>query len=164
MRVWKVSVGATEGTYALKLQEVTRLLVSYAGNEAELNLASRITTRAVAASFDENGALTKLATETIDERLQRARDVASLLEAIKTGASTGAEIGKIFAPPTLVEQAAEAKAASELGLIPKTEDPLSSLRSQVEEARLRAQLKIAEQIATSSSPLTVVVRTEETDA
>ncbi len=164
--VWRLVLEATKKTYTLEPREVTRLLVSYAGNEVELNLASGdgATSRAVAASFDENGALTKLTTETIDERLQRARDLAALPDAIKTGASTGAEIGKIFARPTLTQQAAEAKAAAELGLIPKAADPLRDLRGQLEEARLRAQLKIAEQIATSSSPLTIVVRSTETDA
>jgi len=159
--VWNVTPTDEADRYTLTPKELVRMAVSYAGNETALNLATPGSTSAVTAAFDENGALTSLATEVIDPRLQRAREIGELPEALKGAATAGADVGKLFAGPTLVERAAEAKAAAELGLVPTPPDPLQALRDQLEKDRLIAQSKIAHQLATSSSPLAIVVRVDE---
>lgn len=153
LRVWKLIPTASGQAFETPIEvECRRLEVNYPGNETEIDISSGAdTTRAVAVEFDDNGALTKITTDLIDASLQRARDVSGLVSAASEAATAGANLRKAVAPPTLVERAAEQKAAKELGLVPSELDPLEPVRQQLEEARLRAQLKIAEQIAVSNS-------------
>jgi hypothetical protein len=113
---------------------------------------------AVSAVFDDSGALTKISTSVQDESLQRAQDVSGLLSALTAGVEAGSTVRKALSPPSLVEQAAEAQAAQQLGLTSTPPDPLGQLKGQVAEQELRARLKIAEQIASSTSaPVTVTL-------
>lgn len=159
VEVWKLEPGA-KGAYALTRVEVRRLFVSYPGNETKLSIASpNGTSSAIAATFDESGALTKVTSDITDRTLQRARDVSAILPALDGAAEAGSNLRKALSPPSLVDQAAEAKAALELGLVPTPDDPLKDLKNQLAEQQLRAQLKLTQQIATSTSvPVIVSVK------
>ncbi|WP_222193324.1 hypothetical protein [Modestobacter italicus] len=141
----------------LRRVEVQRLLVAHPGNEAALPVESGgRSSSAVAVVFDELGALTSISAETTDSSLQRARAVSTLLPALTAAAEAGSGLRDAVSPMSLVDRAAEAAAARELGLVEAPADPLAPLRDQVAEARLRAQLKVAEQLAAASSPPVVL--------
>lgn len=156
LRTWKV-MPAESNSYTLELAERRNVFVAYPGNEAELNVSlSDDTSSAASATFDEAGALTKVTSETIDRALQRARDVSALMPAIASAAESGSKLRDLLSPPSLVDRAAEAKAATELGLTESPSDPLKPLRDQLEEERLRAALRLSRQLATSNSPPVIV--------
>lgn len=159
LEVWKLSKQSSGRGFELQRSEVRRMSVAYPGNETVLSIAGeRGTKSAVAATFDESGALTKVTTESKDSALQRAHDVGGLQSALSAAAETGNDLRKAFSPPSLVERAAEAKAAQELGLTTSPPDPHKELKNQLAEQQLRAQLNIAQQIASSSSlPVFVTV-------
>jgi hypothetical protein len=159
VEVWKVEPGA-RGAYTLTRVEVRRLFVSYPGNETTLSIASpNGTSSAIAAIFDESGALTKVTSDITDRTLQRAREVSAILPDLDAAAESGSNLRKALSPPSLVDRAAEAKAALELGLVPTPDDPLKDLKNQLAEQQLRAQLKLAQQIASSTSvPVIVSVK------
>jgi len=115
---------------------------------------------AVTVIFDESGALSTVTTQTTDPTLQRAKDVATLLPALPSALDAGSDLRKALTPPSLVDQAAEAKAAKELGLIKSPADPLLPLRDRLEEARLLAQLKLAEQLSSATSPPVMITVSE----
>jgi hypothetical protein len=115
---------------------------------------------AVTVIFDESGALSTVTTQTTDPTLQRAKDVATLLPALPSALDAGSDLRKALTPPSLVDQAAEAKAAKELGLIKSPADPLQPLRDRLEEARLLAQLKLAEQLSSATSPPVMITVSE----
>ena len=102
-------------------------------------------------TFDDSGALTKVETDIKDPTLQRAAYLSSLLNKVDGAVTVGKNLREAFAPPTLVDRAAEAKAAAELGLVPAAEDTLKELKGKLQEQQLRAQLKLAEQMQTATS-------------
>lgn len=156
--VWKL-IPKSNGGYTLQHSEVRRISVAFPGNETVLSIAGdRETTNSLAATFDESGAMTKLTTENMDPVLQRAHDAAALIPALSAAAEAGNSIRKAFSPPSMVDRAAEAKAAQELGLTASPLDPQKELKTQLAEQQLRAQLNVAQQIASSSSfPVFVTV-------
>lgn len=167
VRVWDVT-SETQGShsnkrYSLRLRETQRIPIAYPGNETTITIETgHDSTNAVAVSFDESGAMTKVATEIKDPRLQRASDVSSLLTKVNDSVTAGKNLRDAMSPPSLVDRAAEAKAAAELGLVPAAEDPLKDLKAQLAEQQLRAQLKLAEQMQNATSiPVFVSVSSSE---
>ncbi len=153
LRVWK-AVPTTEGhsRFTLELAETRRIAVSCPGNETRISIeTTHDVTNAVAVTFDESGALTKIVTDLKDRTVQRSADLSALLGTIGESLTAGKDLREAVAPPSLVDRAGEAKAAAELGLVPGAEDPLKDLKAQLGEAQLRAQLKLAEQIQASTS-------------
>lgn len=153
LKVWTLEVNESNPEELLpRLKEKQRVLFAYPGNEKSIKFTSADdSARAVALTINEDGSLVKIVTDMTDASLQRAKDASALVSSISTAAKAGADIRAAFSPPSLVDQAAERAAARELGLIPSPEDPLESVRKQLEEAKLRAQLKIAQQIAQSET-------------
>jgi hypothetical protein len=152
LRIWRAEPNQTGSAWQLDERELRRLAhVVCPGNERSVVLDHKDDRFSSALAFDDNGAIVKLGAEVTDASLQRAASVADLLSATKDSLEAGQSIRAAVSGPTLVEQAAEAKAAKELGLVPTTDDPLDKLRKQVEEARLRAQLTVADQLARSAS-------------
>ncbi|NEA30492.1 hypothetical protein [Streptomyces sp. SID13031] len=160
LTVWKLKLNEDQ-SYEPEKVDVRRLLVAYPGNEKVLSIESEDdTSGAVAAVFDESGALTKVTTDLTDPALQRAKDISALIPAVGTAAQSGRDLMKAFSPPTLVERAAEAKAARELGLTPSAPDPLETRKKELAEQQLQAQLKIAQQINSSTSVPVMVTITQ----
>ncbi|MCZ2811737.1 hypothetical protein O2W15_09835 [Modestobacter sp. VKM Ac-2979] len=152
LETWKVSP-AGMGTYELIRMNVQRLLVAYPGNEATISLRSdRKASSAAVLTLGESGALLKVGTERTDPALQRAHDITALIPALKEAAESGSALRTALSPPSLVERAAEAEAAQELGFVPAPDDPLRALKGQVAEQELRARLRLAEQLAVTTSP------------
>jgi len=155
MRVWDaIPTEAESGStrYTLTLRETQRLHVTCPGNETTISIETGPeATNSVAVAFDDSGALTKVETDIKDPTLQRAADLSSLLNKVDGAVTVGKNLREAFAPPTLVDRAAEAKAAAELGLVPAAEDPLKELKGKLQEQQLRAQLKLAEQMQTATS-------------
>lgn len=153
LRVWKaVPIAEGSGRYSLKLSETSRIAASCPGNETRISIETmHDVTNAVAVTFDDSGALTKVVTDLKDRTVQRSADLSGMLSKIGDSVTAGKDLREAVAPPSLTERAGEAKAAAELGLVAGKEDPLKDLKSQLEEARLRAQLKLAEQIQASTS-------------
>lgn len=158
MEVWELD-GRQRFSYGLQRIDVRRIHVASPGNEAVLHLApGGKSDSTVSAAFDETGALTKISASVQDETLQRAQELSGLLSALTAGVEAGSGLRKALSAPSLVEQAAEAQAAQQLGLTSTPPDPLGQLKREVTEQELRARLKIAEQIAASTSaPVTVTV-------
>jgi len=156
LTVWELTP-APGKSYTKKQIDVRRIFVAYPGNEARISIASaQDTSNAVSVGFDESGALIKVTADLTDRTLQRAHDISALLPALSTAATAGTDLRKAFSPPSLVDRAAEAKAARELGLTPVEKNPLEE---ELAEQQLRAQLKIAQQIASSTSlPVMVSVQ------
>lgn len=163
VRVWDVRPKESQSNlrYSLRLRETQRLRIAYPGNEATINIQTgHDSTNAVAVSFDESGAMTKIATDLKDPGLQRASDVSSMLTKVTDSVTAGKEMRQAMSPQSLVDRAAEATAAAELGLVPAAEDPLKDLKAQLDEQQLRAQLKLAEQMQNATSiPVFVSVST-----
>jgi hypothetical protein len=162
VRTWKATPRPSEGlAYALELQETQHVLIACPGNEARMSImTSHDSTNAVAVTFDESGALSKVTTELKDPALQRATDLSAMLSRVGEAVTVGKDLREAVSPPSLVDRAAEAKAAAELGLVPTSEDPLKALKAQVAEQQLRAQLKLAEQLQRASTfPVFVAVST-----
>jgi hypothetical protein len=162
--VWDVTKGSdSNARYSLKLRETQRIPIAYPGNETTINIETgHDSTNAVAVSFDESGAMTKVTTEIKDPSLQRASAVSSLLTKVSDSVTAGKDLREAVSPPSLVDRAAEAKAAAELGLVPAAEDPLKQLKAQLAEQQLRAQLKLAEQMQNATSiPVFVSVSSSE---
>jgi hypothetical protein len=162
LEVWEVipaSPSTSSTAHTLHRVDVRRIFVAYPGNEAVLSLETgHDSNNAVAVGFDESGALTSITTEITDPSLQRAREISAILPTLTAAVEAGSGLRKALAPPSLVERAAEAKAAQELGMVELPVDPLRQLKDQLAEARLRAQLKLAEQLASSTSqPVMVTV-------
>jgi hypothetical protein len=152
IEVWELD-GHERFSYGLKRVDVRRISVACPGNEAVLDLAPGADVdSAVSAVFDESGALTKITASVEDDTLQRAQNLQGLLAAATAGVEAGSGLRKALSPPSLVERAAEAEAAQKLGLTSAPPDPLAQLKRQVSEQELRARLRIAEQIASSTSP------------
>lgn len=166
VKVWEATPTETDAgvRYALKLVELRRLQVSSPGNEAAILIeAGDRASSAVAVTFDETGALSGVTAEVTDPRLQRANDVSSVLDTVTGAVSTGKDLREALAPPSLVDQAAEAKAAAELGLVKSDPDPLKALKAQVAEQQLRAQLALAQQLQTANSVPVFVAVTQVSD-
>lgn len=141
-----------DGHYDLEPAELRRVAVACPGNETVISIeTAHDVTNAVAVTFDESGALTKVVTDLKDRTVQRAADLSEAVGSIGEAVTAGKDLREALAPPSLVDRAAEAKAAAELGLVPATEDPLKDLKAQLAEAQLRAQLRLAEQIQASTS-------------
>lgn len=147
IRVWRLT--KKEAMFEAAKIETRRLDVSYPGNEKELSIRSK-DRETLDLDFDVNGALTKVAISSTSSTIRRAEQVESALSAAGTAIAAGKTIREAVSPASLVDQLAERKAAKELGLLPTPEDPLQTLRDQHEEARLRAQLRVAEQISNSN--------------
>lgn len=160
IRTWKLVANSKSNSYAgFRLEQVNvhRALVAYPGNEAVIHTQStNSASKTVTASFDENGALTKIAGDDVDPSLQRAHDISALIPGVAAAATAGQGFGQVFAAPSLTDRAAELEAAQKLGLITKPADPNQVLKDQLEVERLRAQLNISRQLATASSPAFVV--------
>lgn len=166
VKVWAATPNTTaeETLYTLKLVDLRRLQVSVPGNEAAVVIeAGDRASSAVAVTFDETGALTKVTAEIGDPRLQRAKDIGGLLDTLTSAVTTGKDLREALAPPSLVDQAAEAKAAAELGLDKSDADPLKELKAQVAEQQLRAQLALAEQLQKANSIPVLVAVTQSTE-
>lgn len=73
------------------------------------------------------------------------------MDVVTESVTSGKDLRDALAPPSLVDRAAEAKAAAELGLVPTQDDPLKELKAQLEENELRARLRVAEQLQASRS-------------
>jgi len=161
VKVWEATPTTVDGAvrYNLKLVDLRRLQVSVPGNEAAVAIeAGDRASNAVAVTFDETGALSKVTAELTDSRLQRAKDIGGLLDTVSGAVTTGKDLREALAPPSLVDQAAEAKAAAELGLVKSDPDPLKDLKAQVAEQQLRAQLALAQQLQSANSmPVFVAV-------
>jgi hypothetical protein len=152
VETWKVTT-ADNGTYALHRVNIQRLLVAYPGNEATVAVRPDTTaSSAVALTLGDSGALLKVGAERTDPNLQRAHDITAIIPALKDAAEAGSGLRSAVSPPSLVERAAEAKAARELGIVPTPDDPLEELKEQVAEQELRARLRITQQLATATSP------------
>ena len=154
LRVWKaVPVAQGDGhRYTLEPSEIRRMPVSCPGNETLISIeTAHDVTNAVAVTFDDSGALTKVATDIKDRTVQRSADLSAIYTKVGEAVTAGKGLREAVSPPSLADRAAEAKAAAELGLVPGKDDPLKDLRAQLEEAQLRAQLKLAEQIQASTS-------------
>ncbi|SFU10128.1 hypothetical protein SAMN05660657_05688 [Geodermatophilus amargosae] len=152
LEIWRLTPeGAT--AYSLKRVEVRRLLVAFPGNEETMLVhGGRGASSAVQYAFAASGGLTNIVTDQTDPALQRAHDILDLIPALKNAAEAGSSIRTALSPPSLVDRAAEAKAAQELGLLTGPEDPLKELKDKVAEQELRARLRLAEQMATATSP------------
>jgi hypothetical protein len=156
LTTWKLTV-QDGGTLQKERQSVQHVPVAYPGNERWLTLRPGAKeTSAVAVTFDEGGALTKVTTDRTAPALQRSQGVTDLLSAASTGATTGSDLRAAVSPPSLADRAAEAKAAQELGLVPTPDDPLKGLKDRLAEQELRARIKFAEQLASASSPPVMV--------
>ncbi len=153
LRVWKaVPTAKGRGRYTLELAETRRIAVTCPGNETRISIeTTHDVTNAVAVTFDDSGALTKVVTDLKDRTVQRSADLSGLLSTLGDSLTAGKDLREAVAPPSLTDRANEAKAAAELGLVPGKEDPLKDLKAQLEEAQLRAQLKLSEQIQASTS-------------
>lgn len=155
VRVWTLD-GVDDGKPApLTLTRTFHVLATWPGNEQ--TLATPDAAKGLSATFGDDGALRSLSAELVDARLARARALAELPDAVKAGAETGEAIWKVFAPPTLQQQAAEREAAAKLGLLPSTPDPLAEERRRLEREELEARIRIAEQLGRSSSDVATVV-------
>lgn len=161
VRVWEaMPTGKKTGPrFTLRLIDIRRVQVARPGNETSISIQTGLdSTNAVAVTFDETGALTKVASEIKDPILQRASDVSGLLDMLGTAVTAGKDLREALSPPSLVDQAAEAKAAAELGLVDAPPDALKDLKAQVAEQQLRAQLALAQQLQSASSvPVFVTV-------
>lgn len=155
VRVWTVGPTTPGTPVPLDLVRTFHVLATWPGNEQVL--ATPDSARGMAATFGEDGSLRTLSAELVDKRLQRARALAELPDAVKAGAETGQTLRDVFAPPTLQERAAEHEAAGKLGLLPTTPDPLAEERRRLEREELEARIRIAEQLGRSSSDVATVV-------
>lgn len=153
LRVFKVVPSSTQpGRHTLDPVEVRHLAVACPGNETRISVqTSSRATNAVAVTFDDTGALTKVTTDLKDPVAQRSTEVKSLVDVVTESVTSGKDLRDALAPPSLVDRAAEAKAAAELGLVPTQDDPLKELKAQLEENELRARLRVAEQLQASRS-------------
>lgn len=153
LRVWKLIPTASGQAFETPIEvECRRLEVNYPGNETEIDISSGAdTTRAVAVQFDDNGALTKITTDLTDASLQRARDVSGLVSAASEAATAGANLRKASLHLRWLSEQPSRKPQRNSDLCQANLTPQEPVRQQLEEARLRAQLKIAEQIAESNS-------------
>ena len=157
LRVWRATPTADGTQTDLELVETQRLLVAAPGNEQTIAISTgHESSNAVTLGFDDFGALTKVSTELKDPVLERAEGVSGMLTALSEGVTLGKDLREAVSPPSLVDQAAEAKAAAELGLTKAPVDPLKEQRDQLELAQLQAQLKLAEQLQSATSPPIVV--------
>ena len=114
VRVWKLTASTSEVKYDKELVEITRLLVTYPGNETTVAFRGDGASRAMTASFDDVGALVKLTSSDIDPGLQRAHDISAMLPAVSAAAQSGHDLLNALAPPSLTERAAELDAARKL--------------------------------------------------
>lgn len=154
LQVWRLT--KQDSAFEAAKIETRRLDIILPGNEKELSIRSN-DRETLDLGFDADGALTKVVVSSTSAAIRRAEQIDSTLTGFGTAITAGKDIRDAISPASLVDQLAERKAAGELGLIPTPEDPLKALRDQLEEARLRAQLRVAEQI-NSSSIVPVVVQ------
>lgn len=154
LRVWRVTRAAKDAVEP-HLLEIRRLTVAFPGNEREFALRSA-TQDQLDLVFEADGALTRVQVGSTSPALQRADQLSAAVTGGIDGVSLGQGLREALAPPSLVDRAAQEKAARELGLVPTAVDPLAELRRQHEEASLRAQIRLADQIASSTIPPVLV--------
>lgn len=160
LTTWKLKRKA-DGTYQPEQVDIRRELVAYPGNEQAMSIEGEDrTSGAVAVVFDASGALTSVAATLTDPALQRAKDISALIPAVTAAAESGRNLVKAISPPSLVERAAEAKAAKELEQLGKAPEPPDPRQKDLAEQQLLAQLKIAQQINSSTSVPVVVSITQ----
>ncbi|GAA4431358.1 hypothetical protein ACFQV2_29350 [Actinokineospora soli] len=114
-------------------------------------------------TFDADGILTKISTKRSDPSLERATTLAELPEQVKAGFTTGKAMLRPLTPEGRTERL---KAETELinaqkelrkAQAPSAEDPLASLKSEVEKAELEARRARAQAILSDPTRSYVVV-------
>ena len=159
LRVW--SLKEVGDRYISDLVETQRLHVAYPGNEGQIQLApENQTTGSIGLTFDENGALTKLTNEAVDPSIQRSKDIGTAITGISDAGKAGLALREALQPPSAKDQADAAEALAKLAPKEPKDPALARLEEQLAEAQLKAKLRVAQQLATASSP-PIVVRVEE---